>query len=243
MEREIWILAVAVAGPVIGSIVGVAFPPGRKTTGDMLSFAGGSMLAISFLELLPESLAKCGVKGTAVGMAIGLLTMMTLEGMLPHRPQGRQGEELERASVLMILGIFLHNLPEGMAIASASSMEDPRALVTIAFAIAVHNIPEGICTSAPYYQATGRRLRAFLWSSSTALPMLAGYLLGKSILRGLSFYAMGIMVASVAGLMIHISCSELLPTALEEEGRGHPFRPMIWLAAGILFVIALGGVG
>ena len=59
--------------------------------------------------------------------------------------------------------------------AGASSMEDPRALVTVALAIAVHNIPEGICTSAPYYLATGRRLRAFLWSSSTALPVLWGF--------------------------------------------------------------------
>ena len=56
MERELWILGIAVAGPVIGSALGVSFPPGRRTTGDMLSFAGGAMLAISFLELLPESL-------------------------------------------------------------------------------------------------------------------------------------------------------------------------------------------
>ena len=241
MERELWILVVAVAGPVIGSALGVAFTPGRRMTGDMLSFAGGSMLAISFLELLPESMNKCGLAGTAVGFAIGLLTMAALEGLFPHRPQGGQKGELERTSVLMILGIFLHNLPEGMAMASAGSMEDPRALVTVALAIAIHNIPEGICTSAPYYQATGRRLRAFLWSASTALPMLGGYLLGKTLLRGLTPYAMGVMVASVAGLMIHISCGELLPTALEEEGKEHPVRPMVWLAAGILFVMAMEG--
>ena len=34
-----------------------------------------------------------------------------------------------------------------------------------------------------------------------------------------------VMVASVAGLMIHISCAELLPTAQEEAGRDHPPRP------------------
>ena len=50
-----------------------------------------------------------------------------------------------------------------------------------------------------------------------------------------------VMVASVAGLMIHISCGELLPTALEEEGKEHPVRPMLWLAAGILFVMAMEG--
>jgi len=243
MSGELWVLAVAVAGPVIGSALGVAFTPGRRATGDMLAFAGGAMLGISFLELLPESLAKCGLAGTAAGLAVGLLVMAALEGMLPRPAPGVQGSELERTSLLMILGIFLHNLPEGMAMASAGSMEDPRALVTVAFAIAVHNIPEGICTSAPYYIATGRRLRAFLWSSSTALPVLGGYLLGRTILRGMQPYAMGIMVASVAGLMIHISCGELLPAAQEEEGKEHPTRPIAWLALGVLFVMALGGAG
>lgn len=238
---ELWVLAVAVAGPVIGSALGVAFTPGRRMTGDMLAFAGGAMLGISFLELLPESLVKCGLAGTAAGLAIGLLTMAALEGTLPLPPAGENRRELERASLLMILGIFLHNLPEGMAMASAGSMEDPRALVTVALAIAVHNIPEGICTSAPYYLATGRRIRAFLWSSSTALPVLGGYLVGKTLLRGMQPYAMGIMVASVAGLMIHISCAELLPSAQREEGREHPTRPIVWLVAGILFVMALGG--
>ena len=234
-------LAVAVAGPVIGSALGVAFTPGRRMTGDMLAFAGGTMLGISLLELLPESLVKCGLAGTAAGLAIGLLAMAALEGTVPRPPMGQAREELERTSLLMILGIFLHNLPEGMAMASAGSMEDPRALVTVALAIAVHNIPEGICTSAPYYLATGRRLRAFLWSSSTALPVLLGYLLGRTLLRGLRPYAMGIMVASVAGLMIHISCAELLPAAQREEGREHPTRPVVWLAAGVVFVMGLGG--
>lgn len=238
LERELEVLAVAVAGPVIGSAIGVAFAPHGNVIGDMLSFAGGTMLAISVRELIPEAFAKCGLLGTALGVVIGLLVMSVLERLFPHHEKQR---ELERASLMMIVGIFLHNLPEGMAIASASAMEDPRALTTIAFAIAVHNIPEGICTSAPYYQATGRRLRAFLLSSTTALPMLGGYILGKTLLRGLSPYAMGILVASVAGLMIHISCGELLPAALEEEGRGHPVRPMVWLAAGILFVMALAG--
>lgn len=238
---EYWVLAVAVAGPVIGSALGVAFPPGRRATGDMLAFAAGAMLGISLLELLPESLMKCGLAGSAAGLAIGLLAMAALEGTVPRPPVGEAREELERASLLMILGIFLHNLPEGMAMAGAGSMEDPRALVTVALAIAVHNIPEGICTSAPYYLATGRRLRAFLWSSSTALPVLGGYLLGKTLFRGLGPFAMGVMVASVAGLMIYISCAELLPTAQREEGREHPTRPVVWLAAGVVFVMGMGG--
>ena len=54
-------------------------------------------------------------------------------------------------------------------------------------------------------------------------------------------FAMGIMVAAVAGLMIHISCTELLPTAWREGGKGR-LRPLLWLVAGFLFVVLLGKV-
>ena len=242
MGEVFWILLVAAAGPVIGSLAGVAFRPRPGAMGCMLAFAGGVMLAISFLELLPESTAKSGLPGAAAGLAVGFLVMAALECLLPRTqgaPASAPGRDLRRASVLMILAIFLHNLPEGMAIAASTVMEDPKALITVAFAIAIHNIPEGICTSAPYYYATGKRLGAFLRSSSTALPVLAGFWLGRVLLLDANPFATGTMVATAAGLMIHISCQELIPAALEE---GSPLASMAWLMGGVVFVLLLGAL-
>lgn len=236
MEALWWILAVAAAGPVAGSAVGVAFRPRPGAMAAMLAFAAGVMLSISFLELLPESAAKSGFAGTAAGLAAGFSAMAALECFLPRDREARPGGELRRTSVLMILAVFLHNLPEGMAIAASQVMEDPRALVTVAFAIAVHNIPEGICTSAPYYFATGDRLGAFLRSSSTALPVLAGFWLGRAFLLGANPFAAGTAMAAAAGLMLHISCWELVPAALRGGG---VLSPMAWLTAGVAFSLGL----
>jgi ZIP family zinc transporter len=56
MDPIIWIVAISVSGPVIGSAIGILKMPSFGYICNMLCFAAGVMLAISFLELIPESL-------------------------------------------------------------------------------------------------------------------------------------------------------------------------------------------
>ena len=210
MERELWILVVAVAGPVIGSALGVAFTPGRRMTGDMLSFAGGSMLAISFLELLPESMNKCGLAGTAVGFAIGLLTMAALEGLFPHRPQGGQKGELERTSVLMILGIFLHNLPEGMSIAIPLLHDGSKTVNAIAVA-ALSGLP-------------------------TVAGALAGYLVGNQAPAAL---AAALALAGGAMLYV-VFFELLPEAAVQWKSRWAVLATVVGFALGVLLIFGHG---
>ncbi|MBN2373902.1 ZIP family metal transporter [bacterium] len=182
MDPLLFILTISVLGPIIGSAIGVMKRPSFLYICNMLCFAAGVMLAISFLELIPESIGFSSVTGCIAGIVAGSLVMFGLDKLIPHiHPElcsQEQGCNLKRTSVYLLIGIFLHNFPEGMAIA-AGGVTGVKTSLSIALAIAIHNIPEGICTSAPYYHATGKRLRAFLLSSFTALPILVGYLLGR----------------------------------------------------------------
>lgn len=238
------VLGISMAGPLLGSLLGVSFRPKESLMYAMLSFAGGTMLAISFLEMIPESLAMCGTAACVAGILIGLLAMVALEEFFPGLKNEKAGAgshgSLEKTSLMMVAAIFLHNFPEGMAMASGASMSHPGKAMLIAMAIAVHDIPEGICTSAPYFYATGRRWRAFFLSASTALPVLAGFILGRIVFTGMSDFLMGIIIGSIAGLMIYISCEELIPTS--QTGR-HPIFSMAALILGIIFVIFLGSQG
>ena len=96
--------------------------------------------------------------------------MYGLDRLIPHiHPRlcsQEQGCKLERTSVYLIMGMFLHNFPEGMAVA-AGGVSDINVSLVIALAIGIHGIPEGICTSgSPLFHTTGMRLKAFLISSS-----------------------------------------------------------------------------
>ena len=84
--------------------------------------------------------------------------------------------------------------------------------------------------------ATHRRGRAFWLSLSTCLPTLLGYGLGRLLWRGLPPFTMGMVTACIAGLMITISCEELIPA---EAGGSDRLSAMPALMAGVILVLVL----
>jgi ZIP family zinc transporter len=239
MDPVVFIVVISVLGPILGSGLGVLKRPSFSYICNMLCFAAGVMLAISFLELIPESIQMGSIGVCVAGLVVGALTMFGLDKIIPHlHPElcsQEQGCNLERTSIYLILGIFLHNFPEGMAIA-IGSVTEVRVSIVIALAIAIHNIPEGICTSAPYYHSTGARLKSFLLSSSTALPILIGYLLARHIFQNIPEPVVGFIIGATAGLMIYITADELIPTSC--AGTNH--QTIFCLMVGVVFVILLG---
>lgn len=239
MDPVALIVVIAFLGPIIGSGLGVLRKPTFGYVCAMLCFAAGVMLAISFLELIPEGMVLASSGLVIVGLAVGALAMFGLDRLVPHLHPSlcsqEQGCNLQRASIFLILGIFLHNFPEGMAIASGE-VSDVEASIAIALAIAIHNIPEGICTSASYFHATGSRMTAFLLSSTTALPILIGYFLARRIFGAVPPEVTGFIIAATAGLMIYITVDELIPNSC--AGQDH--RTIFTFVGGILFVMLLG---
>jgi ZIP family zinc transporter len=145
---------------------------------------------------------------------------------------------IKKTSTFLLVGIFIHNIPEGMAIGIVSAL-DIRASLAIAVAIAIQKIPEGICTSAPYYYATGDRRKAFLVSSLTAIPVLLGFIIAYYLSNSISTEVVGMMIAATAGFMIYISADELIPSS---SCRLTHHSTIFSLIAGIILVIALGAL-
>lgn len=234
------IVIISVIGPIIGSLIGVIKKPSEKFMYNMLAFAGGVMLAISFLELIPESITISSIWIATLGIIFGSLMMYVVDQITPHiHPemcQQEQGQKLRKTALYLIIGIFLHNFPEGMAIALGTVTEIKSSII-IALAIAIHNIPEGICTSAPYYHVTGKKMKSFLVSSSTAIPILLGFLFANQLYQYISNTMIGFIVGATAGLMIYITADEIIPSSC---CRTTDHKTIFSLIIGILFVILLG---
>lgn len=241
MDPLFYIVIISVLGPLIGSGIGVMKHPSFEYVCNMLCFAAGVMLAISFLELIPESLMLSSVLICTGGVIFGALVMYAMDRIIPHiHPRlcaQEHGCNLERTSIYLILGMFLHNFPEGMAIA-IGTVTDIKVSLVIALAIAIHGIPEGICTSAPYYHSTGNRIRAFLLSSTTAAPILGGFFAAMYVFRNMPLQLIGFIIAATAGLMIYITVDELIPSGC--AGSSH--QTIFALIAGIVFVMFLGAI-
>jgi ZIP family zinc transporter len=144
----------------------------------------------------------------------------------------RKGD-LKRMGFITALAIGLHNLPEGLA-TFVAAMADMRLGFGIALAIALHNIPEGICVAMPLYYATGSRAQGFFWAFVSGVSEPIGGLIGYAILAGndMSPEAYGGTFAAVAGMMVYISCQELIPTALQYDPKNEVTTKSIF--AGML---------
>jgi zinc transporter, ZIP family len=245
MDTLYLIILLGLAGPIIGSLIGVLKKPSENFMFNMLAFAAGVMLAISFLELIPSSIRLSQLWICSIGILAGVLAMYSLDKILPHihptlcRPES--GSAFEKTSIFLMVGIFLHNFPEGMAMAAGTFNGAKDALI-VALAIAIQSIPEGICTSAPYYYCTKKRLKSFLLSSSTAIPLILGFLLTRFFLQGMPPMITGFIIAATAGVMVYISADELIPVSCCKHGDSSSHSTIFSLIFGILLVILLGAI-
>eukprot|EP00040_Diaphanoeca_grandis_P029562 m.173320 g.173320 ORF g.173320 m.173320 type:complete len:377 (-) comp31723_c1_seq3:412-1542(-) len=148
-------------------------------------------------------------------------------------------KSLIRMALITGVAVSLHNFPEGFATFIAA-VDDPNVGASIAIAIGIHNIPEGICVAAPIYFATGNKWKAFMWGtlSGVAEPIAGaiGWMILSSRDTDLGDMTYAILFGMVAGMMVFISFSELLPTALVYDPERKYY--FISLAAGMVVMAA-----
>lgn len=145
----------------------------------------------------------------------------------------KQNAKLIRLGIMSSIVIAIHNFPEGMA-TFISAMDNIELGISIAFAIALHNIPEGIAIAIPIYYATKKRKKAVLNATLSGIAEPLGGVLGYFLL--MQFFSnslLGIILATIAGIMVYISLDELLPTA---ENYGEHHAAIIGVVSGMAFM-------
>ena len=152
-----------------------------------------------------------------------------------HNNKEINNVNLEKTSMLVFFGIFIHNIPEGM-VTFIGTVKNVELGIILAIAIALHNIPEGISVSVPIYACTNDRKKAFFWSFLSGISEFFGALLiGLILYPFINDFILGAMLAIVAGIMIYISLDELLPVS-HSIGKEH--ISILGLIAG-MFVMAV----
>lgn len=222
----------------IGSLI--AFLAKRTNTNFLslsLGLSAGVMIYVSFMEMMPQSVALLTAKfGEKTGMLylmlgffggialIALIDFLVPESRNPHEMHGveemKTNSRLKQTGIITAITIAIHNFPEGIA-TFMSALTTLEVAIPITAAIAIHNIPEGIAVAVPVYHATGNRKKAFWLSFASGLAEPLGALIAFWFL--LPFWnptLNAFILAAVAGIMIYISLDELLPSA-EKYGKHH----------------------
>ncbi len=192
-----------------------------------LAFAAGVMICVSLIDLIPESINLLKTTFNSFGtillllifIMIGIFISCLIDRFFPSEQVGKKNGKLYRIGIISMIAIIMHNVPEGIATFLATDSKVSLGL-SLAIAISLHNIPEGISISVPIYYATGNKKKAFLYTLISGLSEPFGSLLAYLFLRSIiNDTIMGCLFAIIAGIMIHISIYELLPTSLKYKNK------------------------
>lgn len=185
-----------------------------------LLFASGVMLTISFLSLIPEGftlffqnvLIIPSILFTAIFVVLGIGFSARISRKIEEKLSSNY---LYRLGIITVIALIFHNLPEGIT-TFLSSHHDLSLGITLSLGIALHNIPEGISVAVPIYYATKSRKKAIIFTFISGFSETLGAIIAYLFLSPfMTSFILGSILSMAAGIMIHISIYELIPTSFK----------------------------
>lgn len=231
----------------------------KKTLNSMLGFAAGVMIAASFWSLLKPAIEMAEENDTLtwvpalIGFLSGGAFLFLVDKILPHLHMGLTIDKAEgiktswQRSILLVLAITLHNIPEGLAVGVAfgALANNPDAgiltgAIALAIGIGLQNFPEGAAVSIPLRREGISRIRAFNYGQlSGIVEPIAGVLGAYLVLTITPLLPYALSFA--AGAMIFVVVEELIPESqIGDETDLSTIGAMLGFSVMMLLDVALG---
>lgn len=217
----------------------IKFKNENKIIASSLSFASGVMICVSITDLIPEGMeiikkyysSSLTIILVFSFLMLGIISSTLIEKVLPDK---LNNQSLYKVGILSMLTIILHNLPEGIA-TFITTTKNTSLGFSLAIAIALHNIPEGISISVPIYYSTKSKFRAIFYTFISALSEPLGAILTYLFLLPIiNELVLGLLFSFIAGIMLNISFTKLLPTSRKYN---EVLLTKIFFIIGIIFML------
>jgi zinc transporter, ZIP family len=237
----------------------------KRILNTMIGFGAGVMIAASFWSLLSPAITLCEELGfnsiiiPSIGFLSGGLFLIFADKLMDTYCYGvkSSAKTLEcvaetskittyKRSILLVLAVTLHNIPEGLAVGVAFggvavgiSGASLIAAITLALGIGLQNFPEGAAVSLPLRREGLSRTRSFLYGQASGLvePIsgVIGVLMALAIRSILPF-----LLSFSAGAMIAVVGAELLPEASMENKKLTTLGLILGFIVMMVLDVALG---
>jgi ZIP family zinc transporter len=252
----------------VGAALVFLFNSANRRVLDMsLGFTGGVMIAASFWSLLSPAISymemqnDMGLSSTppyiapAIGFFLGALFLFCLDKVIPHLHLFAKKEDAEgmstnwRKTILLVLAIALHNIPEGLAVGVAfGALANPELLglaennvftigsaIALAIGIAIQNFPEGFAVSMPLRRQGLSKWKSWKWGQLSAIVEPIFAVIGAAVVMQV-LPILPYALSFAAGAMIFIVVEEVIP---ESQSGGHTDLATMGLIAGFIVMMIL----
>lgn len=214
----------------------------RKALDISLGFTGGVMIAASFWSLLAPAIEYVEMQkelgltrmpswlAPTIGFFLGALFLFGLDKIIPHLHMFEKKTNAEgvntkwQKTILLVLAIAMHNIPEGLAVGVAfGAIASPEIVnnlnvdiftlgsaIALAIGIGIQNFPEGFAVSMPLRRQGMSKFKSWQWGQLSAIvePIFAVIgALAVTFFTPILPYAL----CFAAGAMIFVVVEEVIP--------------------------------
>ena len=225
--------------PVIQAFIATLFTWGMTTLGAaivfffkktnrnlmdaMLGISAGVMIAASFWSLLAPSIEMAENLGmipwlvASTSFMAGGLLLFIGDKIYTKLEQKSKKKGHKKRSIMLLLSITLHNIPEGLAIGVAFgsiiyglSGATILSACILALGIGLQNFPEGSAVSLPLRREGYSRIKSFLLGSLSGIVEPISAIIGAILVIKVQTF-LPYCLAFAAGAMIYVVVEELIP--------------------------------
>lgn len=224
---------VAAAGNLLGGYFVVYRNWPRRFLQYFVALGAGYMLAVAFLDVIPESVRLAG-DNAFIFILIGYFLIHLFEHTIAshfHFGEETHHEEVSHhhARSTLLLGLAIHTFFDGVAIASGFLVSNWLGAI-IFLAIFLHKLPEGFTVASVVLASGQSRRNAILASGLLGAATLLGVLL-TTLLQSQLKYALPLS----GGVTIYVAATDLLP----EVNREPNWRMALLVFAGVASLLIM----
>jgi len=218
--------AAGFAGASLLALFGGEF--GARGRAYSAAVAAGILLALSFVDLFPESLELA--KGSAIaGFVVGFVSLFLTEAFT-HAHTHHSPEEGVHKHPLgpFVLGLGIHNLADGFVLGVGAKASAITSWL-VGMGVLVHQIPVGISVAAILLATQTGRLRVIRTTVLLGLAIPSAAALTVALPTPTDA-TLGLLTGIAGGVLAYVGAAHLLPEAQAER----PSR-----ATGVVFAATL----
>jgi zinc transporter, ZIP family len=217
-------LAAAGLGAIAGATIFIGLPIGRlsgvsRAVQGMLNAIATGVLLFLLWDILshaatPVQTSLAGLRRGdarflglvlifAVGLGIGLLSLVYVNGRLFGRTKDAPAPSPKTLAMMIATGLGLHNLSEGLAIGQSAATGAVAFAVVLVIGFALHNVTEGFGIAAPLASDTSVPSWSFLLTAGLigGAPTFLGTVIGYVFT---STYVYVLFLALAAGALLYV---------------------------------------
>lgn len=241
MQDFISLLGLSFIGSVAGIIGGVVFLYSKRASTILseisIPLAAGVLLAISFLDLLPEAVEHLGDFAFQIVLVVFIIAFLVEKYFFSLHHHTEDEAHGHSAVPLVIIGDTIHNFLDGLTIAVAYTVEPSFGLL-VTLSTFLHETPHEIADFGILLSAGWSKRNVFWANFLSALATFPGALIGYY----LSFEnenASGVLLAIAAGLFLYVASTDFLPQLGKSSERSYKQAVIVIVGVLLIFVITM----